>query len=344
MTVDDTGWPWGFRQKAAFVFGDSPDGLVMGHYARGSRRIVPIVECPVHADRANRVALTLHAHLAGARVPAAGPALTGVLRHVIVRSTRDGRRNAAMLVVVRNDKQLRAPIRTFLASDDAPDGLFVNVHDRPGPFMVGPETIRIAGRSHVRERVGGLSFLVSPTAFFQTNVEAAEMIVNLVVAAVGDDPSREVLDLYAGSGLFALSLSARGHRVMAVEENRQAMADAQANARLNRCRPENIVLHAARVEEALKRWRGRRFDVVVLDPPRHGCPVSVLRAVFGQVRPVRAVYVSCNPEALSAELPVIVSEGYEVTSVQPVDMFPHTTHIETVVCLDRAPAGRRVSR
>src|SRR5688572_5190498 len=199
----------GFRSKVAFVFGNN----VMGHYALGSQRIVPIAECPVHHERGNRIAFALRDRLARARIA------PGILRHIVVRATADGREASAMLVVTRNDKSLRTPIRGLLASPERPDGLFVNIHTKPGPYMVGDETIKIEGRSHVKETVGGMSYLVSPTAFFQTNVGAAEILVKLVIEGVGQ--SRRVLDLYCGSGLFSLPLARAGATVTAVEENRQ---------------------------------------------------------------------------------------------------------------------------
>jgi 23S rRNA (uracil1939-C5)-methyltransferase len=311
----------GFRSKVAFVFGQG----VMGHYALGSQRIVAIEECPVHHDRGNRVAFALRDHLLRARIP------SGVLRHVIVRTTADGRQAIAMLVVRHNDKSLRAPVRKFLASAEKPDGFFVNIHPKPGPYMVGDETIKIEGRSHVKEMAGGLAYLVSPTAFFQTNVGAAEKIVDVVMQEIGD--AKSVLDLYCGSGLFSLPLAKAGARVLAIEENRQAIADAEANVRINRLPPGRVRFLASRAEDALARASKEPWDAVILDPPRQGCPAEVIDAVFARIKPSRVVYVSCNPDALAVELPVILKTGFKVTRVQPVDMFPHTEHIETVVSL-----------
>ena len=343
MHVDETGWPWRFRHKASFVFGQGPDGrLTIGHYAARSNDVVAITECPVHADRANRLAFALHDHLARARVPAAGAALSGILRHLIVRTTRDGREVGAMLVVTRNDKVLRKPIKAFLATEEAPDGFYLNIHDRPGPHMLGRETMRLSGRSHVKETVNGFSYLLSPTAFFQTNVDAADVIVRLVLEAVPETKPQRILDLYSGGGLFTVPLAARGHHVTAVEENHQAIDDAEANLRLNRVSGGDVRLVVARVEDALQRRARERFDTVILDPPRQGCPPAVIERVFGRIRAPRVVYVSCNPEALAAEMPSILEAGYAIDRVQPVDMFPHTTHIETVVTFSR-PSARGMS-
>ena len=325
-----------FRTKVSFVFGPEGQGrgLVMGHYARGSKQIVRIDECPVHSARGNRIAFALRDRLMRARIYGAGAQRNGLVRHIIVRTTEDDRQAVAMLVVTKNDKALRTPIRGLLASADRPDGFFININDRPGPFMMGSETIKIDGHSHVKQDgIIDTSFLVSPTAFFQTNVGAARTLVQLVIDGVGD--AQQVLDLYSGSGLMSLPLVKAGVRVTAVEENRQAMKDAEANIRLNRVPGGMIRLLTSTVEDALPRVARDRWDAVVLDPPRQGCPPEVLDGVFNQIAPPRAVYVSCNPEALAAELPVILNAGYRVTRIQPVDMFPHTDHIETVVTLSR---------
>ena len=150
-----------------------------------------------------------------------------------------------------------------------------------------------------------------------------------------------VLDLYSGSGLFAIPLALAGARVVAVEDNAQAVADAEANLRLNRVPEGQVRLIRARAEDALARLARERFALVVLDPPRQGCAPAVLEAVFEHIAPPRAVYVSCNPGALAAELPPILAAGYTVEAVQPVDMFPHTEHIEAVVTLSRTTPSRR---
>jgi 23S rRNA (uracil1939-C5)-methyltransferase len=333
--------PWGYRQKSSFVLGPGPSGrgLVMGHYARGTHDVVPVVECPVHPPRANRVAFALRDALAAAGVDGASEDLRrGTARHVVLRTTRDESECVAMLVVSRADPAVEAPLRRLLSSADAPDGLAVNLNDRPGPYLVGRETRRVSGPGHVRETSLGPAFLVSPTAFFQTNVAAAAVLVDLVVRACEGrrDVRRRLLDLYSGSGLFSLPLAARGHTVVAVEASRKGARDAELNRRANGVPEERLALVTADAERALPRLaEGEPFDAVVLDPPRDGCPPGVLRGVFRRLRPKRAVVVSCSPDALGRELAFAVAAGYRVLSVQPVDMFPHTPHVEAVAVLAR---------
>ncbi len=342
MTLAADGRPWHFRHKAAFVFGPDPSrpgGFVMGHYAAGSQTVIPVQECPVHSARANRLAFALRDRLAAARIPAAGPRLRGILRHVVIRTTADDREAVVMLVVTRNDRTLRPPLKAFAASADAPDGLLLNVHDRPGPYMVGNTTIRIAGRGTVHESSLPLAFLASPSSFFQTNPEAARVLLSEALAAVQPLESAEhplrIMDLYAGSGLFALAFADRGHHVTAVEENPEAVDTGRTNARMNGIPAARITWVRNAVEQAVRRTPRDAVDVVIMDPPRQGCAPAVLDAVFRRIRPRLAIYVSCAPDALARDLASIRPAGYRITRVQPVDMFPHALHIETIVTLVR---------
>jgi 23S rRNA (uracil1939-C5)-methyltransferase len=330
--------PWGYRHKVHFVFGNTGGRqarLTMGHYARGSRRVVAVRECPVHAADGNARAFALRDACVKAGVLASDGGdrrRAGVLKSVAVRVARHTPERMMTVVVTDDgDRALRGATRRALDASGAATALHVNVHPRANAFVFGDVTRRISGPERLRDEVAGVSFLVSPTAFFQTNVDAADVLVKLVSDAL--PAGVPVLDLYAGAGLFALPLARAGHQVVAVEENAAAVADGEASRGLNRILPERCRFVAARVETALARLGA--FQTVVLDPPREGCSPAVTERLFGDRRPSRAVYVSCNPETLARDLAVAAGYGYQVESLQPVDMFPHTPHIETVAVLRR---------
>jgi 23S rRNA (uracil1939-C5)-methyltransferase len=330
----------GFRTKASFVFGQEGRRLVMGHYAAGSRRIVPIEECPVHADAANLAAFTVREALKAARVEGAGERLDGVARHVVVRVSRQSGEVMVTLVVTRNAPRLKAVTKALVADASRIDALHLNIHSRPGPMLFGPETKKLHGRDRLREQVAGVSFLISPSSFFQTNIGAAERMVAHVLGLVPGVAGSRVLDLYSGAGLFSLPLARRGHRVVAVEENVEAVADGEASRQFSRIDEGACRFVRAHVEQALGRAEREHerapFAVVVMDPPRDGCSESVLHSVFGRMQPARVVYVSCNPDALARDLGSAARAGYTIDSVQPIDMFPHTPHIEAVASLRRS--------
>ena len=344
--------PWHYRQKVHFVFGPPPrgvggprrpstrhssPGLIMGHYARGSRRVMPVVECPVHDQRGNTVAFGLFA--AYSKI-SGRQGLPTTLKSVAIRVSGCSDETMATLVVTENsDAKLRTATRNTLSAPWAPSSFHVNVHPRGDAYIFGPETRRITGTERLRDDVGGATFLISPTSFFQTNVRAAGILVRLVLEAV--PAGVPVLDLFAGAGLFALPLASRGHRVTAVEANRAAVADGEASARVSRIPPERCRFVATPVSTFTRR-SPLVTSAVVLDPPREGCEAVVLDDLFSRIRPDTAVYVSCNPETLARDLARIVGHGYTIASMQPVDMFPHTPHIETVVVMTRTrPASTR---
>jgi 23S rRNA (uracil1939-C5)-methyltransferase len=291
---------------------------------------------PVHDSRGNAFAFAFHEECVRAGVLAAP---LGTLRHLAVRvAAATGEMMATVVVTDAGDKALRSATRRALERPDAPDSFHLNIHDRRDPYIFGRQTRHVRGPRHLREQVAGATFLVSPTAFFQTNIHAADILVRLVLGAL---PSgKPVLDLYAGVGLFAIPLARRGDEVIAVEENRVATLDGIASLKLNGVPAERCRFVPRAVEAALRTVPPDGAKHIVLDPPREGCRPAVIDDVFGRLRPERAAYVSCNPEVLASDLARIVRLGYHIVTLQPIDMFPHTTHVETVAVLSRNGSPR----
>jgi 23S rRNA (uracil1939-C5)-methyltransferase len=329
------GAPWGYRNKVHFVCTDDGGGLALGHFRRYSNAVLPVTTCPVHAADGNAIAFEMAGELRRAGVPAATTdAQRGTLRHLVVRVAAATSERLVTAVVRRPDR--RVPGALVRSVEGNPQiSVHLNVHDGDDPYLFGDTTRKVTGRERLREQIGDIAYLISPTAFFQTNVAAAATLVRVVLAAVPADAST-VIDLYAGAGLFALPLAKRGARVTAIEQSTEAVDDGVAARKLNGIAADRCRFIAARVDDAIKRLPLRgAIDAVVLDPPRSGCGDRVLRQIATRLQPVVLVYVSCNPATLATDLAIARTLGYRTERVQPVDMFPHTAHIEAVAILRR---------
>jgi 23S rRNA (uracil1939-C5)-methyltransferase len=210
----------------------------------------------------------------------------------------------------------------------------MNVNPRKASVAQGVEEHLLAGRDHIREQIGGLTFQVSASSFFQTNTIQAERLFQLVVEAAELSGDETALDLYSGTGAISLLLARRCRHVYGIEVAQTAVDDADRNAKANGI--DNCTFLAGEVRFVLPGLlqRGVRAEVVVADPPRAGFHPKALSALLAH-GPTRLVYVSCNPSTLARDIAELTRGGYRLRWVQPVDMFPHTPHIEAVARLDR---------
>ena len=328
--------PWGFRNKVHFVVGRDRRGQTsLGHYGGGSRDFIPVEECRVHSDRGNQAAFRLRDLLRDHEVQACvneNPG-TGVARHVIARASQSsGDVQLTLVATKRKFPGMDELAQEIVSGPSCVSSLHLNTNTRTGNLVLGSFTRRLAGRERLLEEIAGVRFLISPISFFQTSIRVAEKLVDAVLREVDRPGIETVLDLYAGLGLFALPLAKRGRRVLAIEENPFAVDDGIATAQFNRI--QGCQFKRGRVETELRRVAQRgEFEAVILDPPREGCPEGVLWELSRRLRPQRIVYVSCDPRALVRDLRILFRFGYRFDSIRPVDMFPHTAHIEAVVSL-----------
>jgi 23S rRNA (uracil1939-C5)-methyltransferase len=217
----------------------------------------------------------------------------------------------------------------------AADSLLLTEIETVGETTAGGTTSLLAGEPTIREEVCGLSFRLSGQAFFQTNTEMAEKLYGLAGDVAGLQGWERVYDLFCGIGTIGLSLASRSGEVWGLEIVEDAIADAIGNAKANDI--SNAHFFAGDVRLALRDLveKAGRPDVVVVDPPRAGLSQKVVRRVL-EAAPKRIVYVSCNPTTLAPNAAQMVEAGYVLKTVQPVDMFPQTPHIECVAILERA--------
>lgn len=327
--------PWRYRNKAQYPVAALNGRIVMGFYARGSHHIVDTDDCLIQDPLNVEVAELARSLLAEHRVSLYSEATgQGVVRHVVVRTSRANR--TAMVILVTNGPALpqREALVGGLAAHPRVVSVIQNINPHRTNVIFGPETRVLWGAAHLEDRIGPVRFLISPRSFFQVNGVQVEVLYEEVGRAAGLSGGERVLDAYCGVGTIALYLAAAAREVVGIEAVPDAVADAERNAGHNGI--GNARFHAGRVEEVLPRLmeRGQRFDVAVLDPPRRGCEPSVLETL-ARARVPRLVYVSCHPESLARDLARLASLGYDTEQVQPVDMFPQTTHIECVARLHR---------
>lgn len=258
------------------------------------------------------------------------------LRTVVARASQDGKRLQLTFVTtgaeLPSERALVADIRRRLPNVVS---IAHNVNPARTPLVFGDKTRIVWGVERMKESLGSLTFELSPRAFFQLNPSQTVQLYERAKAAAGLTGAETVVDAYCGVGTISLWLAGAAKAVRGIEAVPEAVEDARRNARANGI--DNAEFYAGLSEELLPRWTasGFRPDVVVVDPPRSGCDRRLLDALL-QTRPQRIVYVSCNPSTLAKDAAMLLAGGaYELASVEPVDMFPHTAHVECVLLIVR---------
>jgi len=204
-----------------------------------------------------------------------------------------------------------------------------NVTSRKAGVAIGEREIPLSGLTCIKDKIGDFEFEISANSFFQTNTRSAERLYKTVKEYAGLTEQETVLDLYSGTGAIAIYLSGSAKKVIGMEIAESAVNDARNNCRLNGVLNCNFIL--GDIKEGLKKLASSP-DVMIIDPPRAGMHKGVVRRII-DMAPERIVYVSCNPSTMARDLDML-KDSYAVPEVQPVDMFPHTYHIESVARLE----------
>jgi 23S rRNA (uracil1939-C5)-methyltransferase len=313
---------WRYRNKLEYSFGPAADGgLSLGFHRRGSwSEVVDVDDCLL-ASEANNTARNAVREWARAEsiAPYDRRAKQGVLRNLVVR---EGRRTG----------QLQTRLVTSAAEIPRPPVDLHTVIEGPSGSTDGPTGV--LGAEHLTEKLCGLQFRVSHSAFLQTNTEMAERLYGIVGEFAGLSGSERVFDLYCGIGTIGLSLASSAGEIWGLEGIPEAVTDAEENAAINGIENATFVHADARLGIRPLIEQAERPDVVVIDPPRAGLSAKVVRRVLESEAP-RIVYVSCNPTTLAPNAAQMVEAGYTLRRVQPVDMFPQTPHVECVAVLER---------
>jgi 23S rRNA (uracil1939-C5)-methyltransferase len=326
-----------YRNKMEYSFGEGEGGeLALGFHARGHwERVENARDCVLASERSNAVrnfvrdwcaeqGLRAHDRRDGG----------GFLRNLVVR---EGFRTGDLQVrLVTNEGDFDSTaFAAALQEHFGEAGVLWTKTTATAEVSHGGTTTVITGPERLEEHIGSLRFSISPEAFFQTNSEMAEKLYELAAGYAGLEGHERVFDIFCGIGTLSLLLALHSAEVWGVDIAEPAIADAIENARLNEI--DNARFFAGDARHALRPLleEAHRPDVVVVDPPRAGLSQKVVRRVL-ETQPKRIVYVSCNPTTLAPNARQMVDGGFELVKVRPVDMFPHTPHIECVAFLERS--------
>ena len=327
----------GYRNKALLPLGLSKSGgLTLGFYAPNSHRIVDCESCRLQPPVFNRAMGAFRSWAAQYGDPVyEEESHSGRMRRLYLRLGEETGEVLACVVV--NGNGLHHEAELVQALRKAVPGLksvVINSNRDRTNVALGKRCRTAWGSDAIEDTLCGLRFRISPLSFYQVNRTQAERLYELAAHYAGLTGGELLLDLYCGTGTIGLSMARDARRVIGVEVVPQAVENARENARINGIEnAEFFCADAGKAADMLAR-RGERPDVVVLDPPRKGCGPELIQTVAG-FQPRRIVYVSCDPATLARDLKLFAGLGYPPVRATPVDMFPATSHVETVVLLEK---------
>lgn len=329
--------PWQYRNKAQFPIGADRNGrLAAGFYAGRTHSIIDNHRCEIGIRENESVLETVLSWMRKNHVEAYEEATgKGTIRHVMTRAGFST--HQLMVVIVAAARRLPAEEELVKCLQDALEstayrltGVILNINRKMTNVILGEEERVLHGRDYIEDRIGDLIYRISSKSFYQVNPAQTERLYETALSYAGLTGKETVWDLYCGTGTISLFLAQQAKKVIGVEVVPEAIRNAVRNAELNHI--DNCEFITGKAEDQVDQME--RADVIVVDPPRKGLDRIVIDAILRSA-PDRIVYVSCDSATLARDLKLITEGGYQLREVQPVDMFPHTVHVETIVLLQK---------
>ena len=329
--------PYHYRNKAQYAFGTAHGGkTVAGVYQSSSHRIVDIDTCMLTDPQADAIAATVKALIKSFKLkPYNEDTKQGFLRHILVKTAFKS--GEVMVVLVTGTPVFpskRSFVNALVGRHPEITTVIQNINNKSTSMVLGDRSEVLYGDGKITEELCGYKFRISPKAFYQINPAGTEILYNKALEFADFKGNENIIDAYCGTGTIGIIASSRVKSVTGVEINKDAVKDAKENARLNGI--GNIKFFAADAGKFMTdlAQKGEKIDAVIMDPARAGSDIPFLSSLV-RLSPKKIVYVSCNPETLARDLMYLSKNGYKVRKIQPVDMFPHTDHIECVTLLTK---------
>ncbi|MDD2852172.1 MAG: 23S rRNA (uracil(1939)-C(5))-methyltransferase RlmD [Desulfuromonadaceae bacterium] len=325
-----------YRTTAKLTVAGKHSEPFIGIYRRASHDVYDLDNCPIHHPLINKVVEAVRKGIKKGKVPVYNPqSKMGLLRYLVVRVSTSEKKAMVVFVTAQRSYNEIHHLSRFV-QDLVPEVEVIsqNVNASEGNVIMGQKDFFLTKKLQLTERIGDVSFRISPRSFFQVNNSGAHLIYRKVHEWSGLTGSETVLDLYCGIGGISLFLAKSAKEIIGVEVVEEAVADATMNARINSIR--NCCFEAGDVADLLDEMAEEKqhVDVAVLNPPRKGCDQKVLERLTA-LGPRSIIYVSCSPQSLARDLEILRKQGYYCREIQPVDMFPQTVHVESVARLEK---------
>ena len=332
--------PYHYRNKVQAAFATARNGkIISGVYQSGTHSIVCVDSCLTEDRKADEIIVSVRNMLRSFKIqPYDERSGSGTLRHVLVK--RGFKTNQIMVVLVTAGPIFPAKNNFVKAlRKEHPDITTIvhNINPYQTSLVLGERENVLYGTGKIEDELCGLTFRISPRSFYQINPAQTEVLYNTAMEYADMSGREKVIDAYCGIGTIGLVASKRAGEVIGVELNRDAVHDAIANAKRNGIKNVRFFCDDAGEFMLGMAQDGEKADIVFMDPPRAGSDECFLSSLV-TLAPKKIVYISCNPETQQRDLRFLTKRGYKVEKVQPVDMFPHTNHIETVVLLSHKKA------
>ncbi|CCQ49836.1 23S rRNA (uracil(1939)-C(5))-methyltransferase RlmD [Crocosphaera watsonii] len=323
----------GYRNKATYPLKRSTTGTVQaGYYQRNTHQIINLNQCPIQDTRLNPILAEVKQD-----IQAQGWSIynektgTGKLRHLGLRIGK--KTGEIFLTLVSSSKKIpnfQEQAEIWLQRYPNLVGVSINYNPHQGNKIFGLETFNYVGRHHLIEEFGQLHFQLSSDTFFQVNTEAAEILLSVLLEKLSLTVEKTLIDAYCGVGTFTLPLAQKVAQAVGIENNQNSITQAENNAKINGI--DNVKFYTGNVENILP-FLNIFPDIVVLDPPRKGCDRSVIDTLR-KINPPLIIYISCQPSTLARDLKKLCQEDlYKVESIQPIDFFPQTPHVESMAVI-----------
>ncbi|MCF6265149.1 MAG: 23S rRNA (uracil(1939)-C(5))-methyltransferase RlmD [Desulfuromusa sp.] len=325
--------PFGYRASAKLTFSRKREKVLIGLYQRGTHEVIDCPECPVHHPLINKIAAVVRDEVQRQKISVYNPHhQRGLLRYLLIRvSPFSDKALVTFVSHFRDLQQLPKLAKVLMRKVPEIIGVHQNINSSSGNIIMGGKTLKLQGLPDLIERIGDIRLRIAPEAFFQINTVQATRIYALVRKWAKLSKQDTAIDLYCGIGGIALHLAKDAGQVDGIESVDEAVRNAAENSRLNDL--HNCRFYAGDAAEELQKRSGQKKPALVtLNPPRKGCSDELLQTLY-QLKPKQIIYVSCDPDSLAHDLKTLTENGYKIKQLQPVDMFPQTAHIETVVQL-----------